>query len=59
MPTKTYAPGAIKQDDGTGAVAVKMAASVTAYSWFVIDPAHGGYPLAEADAATVADWPDK
>lgn len=48
-------PGDVKAKPGEGRRAVKMAPNVTAGSWFVIDPANGGY---YTDDAHVADWVD-
>lgn len=39
-----------------GQIAIKSADNVTAYAWWVHDPANGGYPV--TDDATVADWPE-
>lgn len=38
-----------------GEIAVKSAENVTAYQWWVHNPAAGGYPATEAE---VADWPE-
>lgn len=50
-----YQPGAVKQNPEIGAVAVKMAPTVTVGEWFVIDPASGGYYAATSE---VEDWAD-